>query len=333
MAAAVRGRWGWAAVAVAIASTQNAPIAATIPIFWGAAICDWVAERRAGHRSLVPDRAESGRALAFALGAVGVALLHPAYYLLRLGVLTPQELNGGIAGAWPTAGRYLAPLIDPDIGLVAWMPITALLTIAGLALLAKSDLNANIENQGLALTVLCVAAICVWFLFVFSQTTNVNSGGTLFVSRYALWLIPLALPAIGVSTRYLEARVPGMMVVASIALFVAYLSYFHPDQGERYVEHSPQAAWLMTHVSAAYRPIPEIFVERTLHIDGGARASAADPDCRLVLVVAAQPNHPCVLTALERVRLQQRFTDGDAAVWIRRDTRGANHMTTAISGS
>ena len=158
------------------------------------------------------------------------------------------------------------------------MPITALLTIAGLALLAKSDWHADIENRRLALTVLCAAAMCVWFLFVFSQTTNVNSGGTLYVSRYALWLIPLALPAIAVSSRYLDARVPGMMLVGGIALFAAYLSYFHPDQGERYVEHSPQAAWLMTHVSAAYRPIPEIFVERTLHIDGGARASAADPD-------------------------------------------------------
>ena len=60
MAAAVRGRWGWAALAVATASTQNAPIAATLPIFWGAAIADWVAVRRASHRSLLPHRAESG---------------------------------------------------------------------------------------------------------------------------------------------------------------------------------------------------------------------------------------------------------------------------------
>ena len=140
MAAAARGRWGWAALAIAMASTQNAPIAATIPIFWGAAIAEWVAVRRASHRSLLPDRAELGRALAFGLSAVGVALLHPAYYLLRLGVLTPQQLNGGIAGAWPTAERYLAPLIDPDIGFVPWMPITALLTVAGLALLVKSRL-------------------------------------------------------------------------------------------------------------------------------------------------------------------------------------------------
>jgi hypothetical protein len=333
MAAAARGRWGWAALAVATASTQNAPIAATIPIVWGAAIVEWVTDRRASCRSLLPDRAELRRALQFALSAAGVALLHPAYYLLRLGVLTPQELNGGIAGAWPTAGHYFAPLIDPEIGFVVWMPITALLTLTGLALLAKSVWQAGIEHRRLALTVLCAAAMCVWFLFVFSQTTNVNSGGTIHVSRYALWLIPLSLPAIAVSSRYLEPRVPGRMLVGGVALFAAYLSYFHPDHGERYVEHSPQAAWLMTHVPAAYRPIPELFVERALHIDGGPRASATDPNCRLMLVVAAQPDQPCVLTTSERASLQQKFADGDAAVWVRRSAQGAGGVTTAIAGS
>ena len=87
------------------------------------------------------------------------------------------------------------------------------------------------------------------------------------------------------------------------------------------------------HVPAAYRPIPEIFVERTLHIDGGARASAADPACRLVLVVAAQPVDPCALTALEHVSLQEKVAGGDAAVWIRRGAQGASRVTTAISGS
>ena len=333
MAAATRGRWGWAALATATASTQNAPIAATIPIFWAAAIIEWIAGRRASHSPLVPDKAETGRTLAFALSAIGIALLHPAYYLLHLGVLTPQQLNGGITGAWPTAERFLAPLIDPDIGFGPWMPITALLTVAGLALLVKSDWRGGKENRHLALTLLCSAVMCVWFLFVFSQTTNVNSGGTLHVSRYALWLIPLTLPAIAVSSRYLDARVPGMLLVGGFALFAAYLTYFNPDQGERYVEHSPQATWLMTHVPAAYRPIPEIFVERTLHIDGGARASAADPACRIVLVVSAQPDQPCALTAFEQFSLREKFAEGDAAVWIRRGTQGAGGVTTAISGS
>jgi hypothetical protein len=333
MTAAARGRWGWAALAVAVASTQNLPVAATIPIFWSAATAEWVAARRRDHRSLVPDWAELRRVLGFALGAVGVALVHPAYSLLSLGVFTPQQLNGGIAGAWPTAGRYFAPLIDSEIGFLVWMPITALLTLIGLVILARSARHAGIENRRLALTALCATAMGVWFLFVFSQTTNVNSGGTVYVSRYVLWLIPLTLPALAVSTRFLEARVPGMMLLGGLALFVVYLGYFHPDQGERYVAHSPQAAWLMTHLPLAYRPLPELFVERTLHIDGGPRVSAADPNCRLLLVLAAWPEQPCALTATERASLQQRFSGGDEAVWVRRDTSGASSVTTAVLGS
>jgi hypothetical protein len=333
MAAAARGRWGWAALAVAVASSQNAPIAATLPIFWGCALVEWVATRGPSQRSLWPPRGQIWRALAFVLAAVGVALLHPAYYLLRLGVWTPQELNGGIAGGWPTAAVYFAALIDPDIGFVAWLPITSLFTVIGLALLARSFRNAGLENRRLALTALCAAVMVVWFLFVFSQTTNVNSGGTLHVSRYALWLIPLTLPAISVSSSYLDARLPGIMLVGSLALFAAYMSCFHPDQPERYVEHSPQAAWLMTHAPSAYRPIPEVFVERTLHIDGGPRLSAADPACRLLLVVATRPEQPCPLTPSERVSLQERFAAGGVAAWVRRGSQGTSSVTIAIPES
>jgi len=303
-----------------------------LPILWGGAVAEWVTARDPGDRSL-PTRGQLWRPLAFVLSAVGIALLHPIYYLLRLGVLTPQELNGGIAGAWPTAGRYLAPLVDPEIGFVAWMPIAALFTLTGLALFARSFWNAGLENRQPAFTMLCAAVTGVWFLFVFSQTTNVNSGGTLHVSRYALWLIPLTLPAISVSSHYLDTRLPGMLLVGGLALFAAYLSYFHPDQGERYVEHSPQAAWLMTYVPAAYRPLPELFVERTLHVDGGPRMSAADPDCHVVLVVAASPGQTCALTALERANIQEKFAAGDAAVWVRRDSQGSGSVTTAIVGT
>jgi hypothetical protein len=333
MAAAARGRWGWAALAVATASTQNAPIAATIPLFWGAAMTEWVASRRLNHQSLIPNRAALRPALAFALSAVGIALLHPAYSRLRLGVVTPQELNGGIAGSWPTSERYLAPLIDPEIGFVAWMPITALFAVIGLALLARSVWHEGSGDRRLALTMLCAGVMGVWFLFVFSQTTNVNSGGTIFLSRYALWLIPLALPPIAVSSRHFQARVPGIMLVAGVALFAAYLGYFQPDQGERYVEHSPQASWLMRHLPAAYRPLPEVFVERELHIDGGPRASAADPACRIVLVVATRPAQPCPLTAVERTNVQNLVSAGDTAVWVRRGAPGSSSVTTAIAGS
>ncbi|MBW3631973.1 MAG: hypothetical protein KY456_02985 [Chloroflexi bacterium] len=333
MAAASRGRWGWASLAVATAATQNAPIAAVIPLFWVAAIAEWVASRRELGFSLSPGWVDVARALGFALASAGVAALHPAYYLLRLRVLTPQELNGGIAGVWPTASVYLAPLFDPDIGFLAWMPLTAIIAAFGLGLLARSAADAGMATRRLALTALCAVGMGAWFLFLFAQTTNVNSGGTVHVSRYALWLIPLTLPGIAAASHYLDERAPGLLLGAAIVLFVGYLSYFRPDQPERYVEHSPQATWLITHVSDVYRPIPEVFVERTRHIDGGPRLSAADPLCRLVLVVAAHPEQPCALTPLEEVNLDARFAAGDTAVWVRRGTNGASAVATAITDS
>jgi hypothetical protein len=333
MAAAARGRWGWASLAVAIASTQNAPIALAIPLFWAAGLAEWVNSSRTRQLSIKPDRAELARSLGFALASVSVALLHPVYYLYRLGVYTPQELNGGIAGAWPSPSHFLAPLIDPEIGFLAWMPATALVSVFGLVILARLWWRTGIEDRRLALSAICALVMGMWFLFVFAQTTNVNSGGTVHVSRYALWLIPLTLPTVAAATRYLDQRWPSVPLVGALALFAVYLSYFHPAQPERYVEHSPQAAWLMTHLPDAYRPIPEVYVERTLHIDGGPNFSAADSSCRFVLIVAAQPEQPCALTPVEQETRDARFAAGDVAVWVRRGVDGQGSVTTALADS
>ena len=331
IAAAATGRWGWASVAVAVASTQNAPIAVLIPVVWAAGVADWVAERRSRDLRLAPDRVELRRAGAFAAAGVVLALLHPAYYRWRLDVLTPQELNGGIAGAVPAPGRVLAPVLDPDIGFVAWMPVTALLALAGFSMLARAGLRAGTEQRRLALSAIVAFVAGLWFLAVFAQTTNVNSGGTVHLSRYALWLLPLALPALGVAIRSIESRAPGLPLVGCALLFAIYLGYFRADQPERYVEHSPQAIWLMSRFPYAYRPLPEIFVERTLHIDGVPRGSAAAPGCWLILLVAAAPQQPCALEAVERTAAARRFAAGDAAVWVRRATGGESAVTTAIT--
>jgi hypothetical protein len=184
----------------------------------------------------------------------------------------------------------------------------------------------------MALAAACAIAMGGWFLFVFAQTTNVNSGGTVHVCRYALWLLPLALPALAAATRALDERAAGAMLIAVVALFAVYLGYFRPDQPERYVEHSPQATALMTHLPALYWPLPEVFVERTLHIDGGARASAASPGCRLMLIVATQESPPCGLAPHDQKRVEERFAAGDKAVWMRGDGIGPPAITTAIPG-
>jgi hypothetical protein len=324
MAAAARRHWGWAAIALAIASTQNAPIAAAVPLVCLPVSVDWIHQRRLAGLSIAPNLPVARRALLFAVAAAGISLLHPAYYLWRLGVFTPQQLNGGISDEVPSLARYLAPILDPDIGLMAWLPLVAALVAIGVV----SALRSNRDAHSL-LPLICGLAIACWFLFVFAQTTNINSGGTIHVSRYVLWLTPLALPAIDVATRPLHSQTPGLSLIAAMCVFAVYLGYFHPDQPERYVEHSPQAVWLMKHAPALYHPLPEVFVERTLHIDGGPSASAADPACRLILLVATQPDQPCVLTDDEKSRAAARFAEDATAVWIRRGGDGANSVLPA----
>jgi hypothetical protein len=330
MAAAARGRWAWAGVSAAIAATQNLPIAATIPLFWAGGAVVWQAQRpheRLAHR---PDRATTQRALLLAAGAIFIALIHPAYYFLQLGVVTPQQLNGGIAGTAPGWTRALAPLADPDIGFIPWLPVTTTVVVAGYLLLARAHIRDVPFDRNLALAALVAMPIALWFLAVFAQTTNVNSGGTVHISRYALWLLPLTLPVLSVVSRQFDPRGLPIALIAALALVAAYLGYFRPDQPENYVNHSPQAAWLIANASALYHPLPEIFVERTLHIDGGPRASATDPDCQIIFLVAAAPDQPCALTETEQALVDHAFADGALAAWVRRAADGARSVSPAL---
>lgn len=323
IAAAASGRWGWSAIAVALTSTQNLPIAAMLPVIWLCAAINW----RLSLEKFEPFSAGSIKqariAAAFALASSAIVLMHPAYYLWRLGVFTPQQLNGGIVGALPSLQRILAPVIDPDIGFLAWMPMTAMLGAFGVVVATHATLTQRERSASRLLPLVCAAVMALWFLCVFAQTTNVNSGGTVHVSRYALWLLPLTLPAVAVVTRPIEQHWPLAGFATAVALFLIYAAIFRPAQPERYVEHSPQAAWLMTNVPALYHPLPEIFVERTLHIDGGPIASAATQACSLIFLDARQQAQPCTLSPNELHAAQELFSRDLAAVWIRRGASGS----------
>jgi hypothetical protein len=321
MVAAASSRWGWAGIATAIAATQNLPIAATLPLIWAYATINWFLLHRAHGSAPKPTANQFRTALGFAIASSGIAALHPAYYLWRLGVITPQQLNGGFVGGVPSLQRFLAPILDPDIGLLAWLPLTALLGIVGTASAIRA---ARTESPRTLLPIACAGIMAIWFLFVFAQSTNVNSGGTVHVSRYALWLIPLTLPAIAVVTKPIEERLPTISILTAIALVAVYLIAFHPDQAERYVEHSPQANWIISHVPALYQPLPEVFVERTLHVDGGPHSSAASADCSLIFLVAAQPTQPCSITSSEEATAQDLFARNAESVWIRRQASGSS---------
>ncbi|MDQ3411243.1 MAG: hypothetical protein M3509_03915, partial [Chloroflexota bacterium] len=158
--------------------------------------------------------------------------------------------------------------------------------------------------------------IGAWFLFVFAQTSNLNSGGTVHISRYALWLMPLALPLVAATAGWLHPRVPALLPVAGLFAVIAYGAYFLPSRAEQYMTYSPQAAFIMSRAPELYRPVPEIFYERHHHTDGGVLGSVASSDCRVILLHAAAPDIACPLSADETI-VANRLLAGDwQAIWI-----------------
>ncbi|HEU0114169.1 MAG TPA: hypothetical protein VFQ80_05810, partial [Thermomicrobiales bacterium] len=156
-----------------------------------------------------------------------------------------------------------------------------------------------------------------WFLLTFTQTTNVNSGGTMSISRYAMWLLPLTIPFLAAAAEA-GAAANLAMLGAGIVAFPLAAIVFDPAQPERYVAPAPQAAWLNDWLPGRYRQTPEIFYERQRATDGGVRGSAASRDCQTVLLARADEQQPCSLTTVEQAAAQTLFDDGWSAVWITR---------------
>lgn len=348
MAQARQGRFLAAGLAAAIAATQNAPILAAVACFWAAGLLHHLVRR--------PRPPITRRAIALVVMTVAVGAMHPAYYLWRLGVLTPQQLNGGIGLGLPSAEAYLAVLIDPDIGLLPWMPLYGLIATIGLAMVWLNSPSSpqswgehakltsptigpgagcpqgvaaagsegfgigrpwrDEETLNLRLAALCGLIIGAWFLFVFAQTTNVNSGGTVHISRYALWLAPLALPLLAATTDWLRPRAPALLPLAGLIAFVGYAFYFQPARTEHYLTPSPQAVFVTTWAPELYRSVPEIFYERRHQVDGGVRGSAASSTCRVILLHAESPETPCRLSPEEATTVQSLLAADWQAAWI-----------------
>ncbi len=342
MVAAGRGAYLWAAFFGAVASTQNLPLAATVPLFWAAGLI----ERRRDHaltaearpesarpgrtqiRGLVPIRqGPGGRGplwgqVALVAATVVVAGLQPVYYVWKLGVVTPQALNGGISAGVPSPARYLAPLVDLNLGLLPWAPLLGVLVLWGAVLLAApGPEGAPWRSRRLRLAGGCGALLGAWFLAAVAQTSNVNSGGTVHVSRYALWLLPLAIPFLEAAARRSEARLPALLPAIGLVAFVGYAIIFRPDLPERYVVPSPQAEFAWSWLGGTYRPVPEIFFERELGVDGGVTGSEANRDCTLLLLSAGAPDPDCPLTEAEQTEVARLYEAGWRAVWVGRPGR------------
>ena len=225
-------------------------------------------------------------------------------------------------------GRYLAPLIDPEIGFAAWMPIVA-----------PSPSPACIAHK------VCPAR---WHREPPSRAHRA-------LRCRNVRLVPLRLCPDDERQQWRhDLREPLRTVADSPGLArdghveslprcpsaghdahrrsrpLRHLSELLSSQSGRALRRTFTAGGMADDACSGRLPATsEVFVERELHIDGGPRVSAADPVCQLMFILAAHSEQPCALTLSERVSLQQKFAGGDAAVWVRRSAQGAGSVTTA----
>ncbi|MDD8026138.1 MAG: hypothetical protein PHI34_06480 [Acidobacteriota bacterium] len=238
-----------AALAFALASTQNPPFAvlAVLALGLGFYRRGWAFVRRFWPIWL-------------ACGAL--ALLAPAYYYLRYGVLNPISATGQASlGRDPLlAKKMLSLLIDPDIGLFPNWPLGLLL--AGWALVHAVRRRKQADPSG----ILPFAILSIPFLlWIQSSTGNMNHGATVHITRYAVWYLGFfflaAARLLSGLRRRPSARAAAGLGLAGVLGLVSVVT-FPPSRPEIYVAPTAFSTRLYADEPSLYNPLPEIFFER-----------------------------------------------------------------------
>jgi hypothetical protein len=256
------GPW-WSLAAAGAAATQNPGNGLLVGVLAAAAI--------AGRPALLRDR----RFWLGLAGGLAVAALHPAYYLARLGTMTPLTAAADVRMV--TAREYLTVLVDPNVGLLPQVPFYAAALLAGaIHLLVSAPRRLASPAMAAAL------ASCLWLAFVAASATNVNHGGTPGLSRYATWFIPLAIPLFIALDRALGRRVIWMAAPA-LASAACGVWAFNPARPEAADQPTRLASFLWTRHPSVDNPLPEIFAERLRGLDENW-LPVATSDCEKVLL-------------------------------------------------
>ena len=198
---------------------------------------------------------DGARRATLPLAAASLAMLPALFSLWAFG--TPSLIvSRGIAG-WQFASweRAASLVFDLNQGMLPYIP-----PLLALALLTSFSAMATRRGRPLILTAVLVAMIAV------ASTQGNWNGGTAGIMRYAIWMIPVMAWLV---VDYLP-QFRGRTLVITLAI-AAELPILLSRGGEQdYVDHSPVAAWALVHAPSLYSPVPEIFIERTIHREANA---------------------------------------------------------------
>ena len=248
------GRRTAAVLTMALASLQAAPLALAAALFWaegawGARRLGWDARLRAVGR------------LSLALAPVLVPAL---FALVAFRHPSPLVLAGAYDRRHVSAFRALELLVDPNLGLLPYVPLTLALALV-LALVRLARRRADSDARPSPTWLLAAVALAA---LASTGAANWNHG-TVGPSRYGLWLLPflfilLAEALEGPSRRARRVVVP-LAVFAALSQGALACARGGVHAPEDYTRHSLVARSVLERWPALYNPTTEIFIERTEH--------------------------------------------------------------------
>ena len=260
---------------LAIASTQNPSFAliTCIPMFYRVAL-QW----RKPYSFF-----DVGMIVSIAI----LVLAHPVYYFTRYGVLTPQLLAGG-ASPGEHLSHFYVWLIDPDLGLLPNWPLGLAAIIVALIVWATTAKDKLKNTDKLWITFFILYLLIN--LYAHSSTTNLNSGATPGVSRYALWYLPLAFPVIYNTSQYFSSRPTSLYLILPVMLIISVdsINKYKPKRGE-HLNPTATSIFIQSYLPWLYNPPPEVFLERYSGYGEGVYMhkirAVIGPDCHKILIL------------------------------------------------
>ena len=257
----------WSMIAAGAAAAQNPPIAAVLLFVWLAVV--------SRDRSALIDR----RIAAGALLGLALALIHPIYTFVHH--QTPSLLLSATRGGVPGLASLAAVITDPAIGLIGNYPVFLVVVVA--VLLGRLTANAPSAPPAHWRNEAAAAGAAAVFLISFARTTNVHHGGTPGMSRYAIWLIPLAVPLLAGMREVRNEGWRRFLRAAAIMSAAISVAAFRPSVPQNSREPTALASFLWTRLPSWNNPLPEVFSETQLHLDD-LWAPVATPACEKVLL-------------------------------------------------
>ena len=269
LVAGSRGASGAATLCAAVASIQNPPLA-LLAVF--------EAVRPVLGRTGGPE--SRGRVWALVLAAA-LVLASPLFFLTQFS--TPNLAAYETAGTHAMGiGKALGLMLDPELGLVRYAPLTVAMLIA-VVLIAAHRPSRRVEGA--------LVVVLALMMLLCSATGNWNHGTT-GPSRYVVWMFPLIAYLLTLGPTATDRLAPprraweALLAVAVIAQVAVAAARGGVQSPLDYLEHSRMARTILDHWPAVYDPDFEVFRERTAHTEAdldGPFIHERDGRCRKAL--------------------------------------------------